>query len=132
MSEQNVAIARAALEAFNEGDFEQLLRLAREDMRIYSPPDMPNPGEFFGREGFMLWLGRWMEAWETFTVDMVEPERVDDRWLVARVVQRGTGRGSGIATEMSVWYLWEMRDGRMAQFHIYREREDALAAVAAD
>jgi ketosteroid isomerase-like protein len=131
MSEENVAIGRAALEAFNDGDFERLLRLAHEDIRIYSPPEMPNPGEFVGREGYLLWIGRWMEAWDTFTVEIVESETIDDRFVVARVVQRGKGRGSGIETEMQVWYFWELRDGRMAEFHIYRERDEAVAAANA-
>jgi ketosteroid isomerase-like protein len=132
MSDANVAIAREALNAFNSGDIEALMRLSREDIRIHATERMPNAGEFVGEAGYRTWTERWLEAWETFTVELLDADVYDEgRFVVARALQRGKGRGSGVEIEMEVFHLWELRDGRIAQFHLYISRDDALAALAA-
>src|SRR3954468_6325583 len=49
VSEGNADIARAALEAFNVGDDDRLLRLAAADIEIHSPETMANPARSWDR-----------------------------------------------------------------------------------
>jgi ketosteroid isomerase-like protein len=74
MSERNVAIARSAIEAFNRGDVDAVLALAAPDVEVYAPPDSPNPGRYVGYEGYLRWSEQWLEAWETFTLDVLDIE----------------------------------------------------------
>jgi ketosteroid isomerase-like protein len=131
VSEGNVEIARAALEAFNDGDVDRLVRLAAADIEIESSQDLANAGTFVGRDGYLAWVGQWMEAWGEFTVEPLDMEPVGERHVIARVLQRGKGRGSGIETSLETTYLYELRDGKIARFSIYLERADALAAAGA-
>jgi ketosteroid isomerase-like protein len=127
VSETNAEIAAAALEAFNAGDSDRLQRLAGAEIEVFSPANMANSGRYVGRAGFTSWMDGWMEAWQSFTVEALRSETIGDRFVVTRVLQHGTGRGSGIETSMETTYFFEIRDGRIVRFHIYSEHADALA-----
>ena len=130
MSERNVAIARSAIEAFNRGDVDAVLALAAPDVEVYAPPDSPNPGRYVGYEGYLRWSGQWLEAWETFTLDLLDIEAVDDRHVVAVVRQNGHGRLSGLEVTMAGAHLYEIdADGKIVRFQLYDERERALENV---
>ena len=49
--------------------------------------------------------------------------------MVAVCRQRGTGRSSGISVEQTMVYMWEFRDGKIVRFHLYGDREDAIAGA---
>src|SRR3954452_11542111 len=119
------------MEAFNSGNMDDVVEVATADVEIHSPDEMPNPGTFVGPEGYLTWVSRWMDAWERFTVTPLDMRAVGDRCVVARVEQWGKGRGSGIETTMEVFHFWEIRDGKIARFHISLDEADALAAASA-
>ena len=130
MSERNVAIARSAIEAFNRGDVDAVLALAAPDVEVYAPPDSPNPGRYVGYEGYLRWSEQWLEAWETFTLDVLDIEAVDDRHVIAVVRQNGRGRLSGLEVTMAGAHLYEIdADGKIVRFQLYDERERALENV---
>jgi ketosteroid isomerase-like protein len=130
MSERNVAIARSAIEAFNRGDVDAVLALAAPDVEVYAPPDSPNPGRYVGYDGYLQWSEQWLEAWETFTLDVLDIEAVDDRHVVAVVRQNGRGRLSGLEVTMAGAHLYEIdADGKIVRFQLYDERERALENV---
>jgi ketosteroid isomerase-like protein len=130
MSERNVAIARSAIEAFNRGDVDAVLALAAPDVEVYAPPDSPNPGRYVGYEGYLRWSEQWLEAWETFTLDVLDIEAVGDRHVVAVVRQNGRGRLSGLALTMEAAHLYEMdEDGKIVRFELHDERKRALENV---
>jgi ketosteroid isomerase-like protein len=131
MPERNVAIARNAIEAFNRGDVDAVLALAAPDVEVYAPPDSPNPGRYVGYDGYLQWSEQWLEAWETFTLDILEIEAVDDRHVVAVVRQNGRGRLSGLEVTMAGTHLYEIdADGKIVRFQLYDERERALENVS--
>jgi uncharacterized protein len=130
MSERNVAIARSAIEAFNRGDVDAVLALAAPDVEVYAPPDSPNPGRYVGYEGYLRWSEQWLEAWETFTLDVLDIEAVGDRHVVAVVRQNGRGRLSGLALTMEAAHLYEMdENGKIVRFELHDERKRALENV---
>jgi ketosteroid isomerase-like protein len=71
MSEQNrnLAVAREGLEAFRRGDIETFLNLLDPDVEVFSPPELPNPAQFTGRDGYLPWASQWLDAWEPFELD---------------------------------------------------------------
>ena len=130
MSERNVAIARSAIEAFNRGDVDAVLALAAPDVEVYAPPDSPNPGRYVGYEGYLRWSEQWLEAWETFTLDVLDIEAVGNRHVVAVVRQNGRGRLSGLALTMEAAQLYEIdEDGKIVRFELHDERSRALENV---
>jgi uncharacterized protein len=131
VSERNIAIALQGIDAFNRGDVEAVLAIAAPDVEVFAPPDSPNPGRYLGHAGYVQWSEQWMEAWETFTLDVLEVEAVDDRHVVAVVRQHGRGRLSGLDITMEAAHLYEIDDdGKVVRFQLHVDRESALANVA--
>jgi ketosteroid isomerase-like protein len=101
------------------------------DVEIHATPEVGNEGTFRGVAGYREWEARWMDAWDDFRNEVLRAEAVGDRHVIVDARQRATGRGSGVEVDREVSMLVEIRDGRIARFHIYATRAGALAAVSA-
>jgi ketosteroid isomerase-like protein len=129
--EEDVALVRAGIEEMNRGDIDALLARFDPEIEFHIAPGLGNAGTYYGREGFREGVDGWLEAWESFTIDVVEFEPIGERHVVGDVRQSGRGRGSGIEVEMWLGYLWEVRGGKVVRLHIVPDRETALAAARA-
>ena len=129
--ERNLAIAREGLEAFRRGDIEAFLNLLDPDVEVFSPPELPNPAQFTGRDGYLPWASRWLDAWEDFEFVGEAFEPVGKHHVLMSVVQRGKGKGSGVEVEMRVCYMLEYRDRLATRVHLYADRGQALEAARA-
>jgi len=123
---RNVELVREGVDAFRRGELDGLLALAREDFEIYLPPNLPNAGRYVGRDGFVVWLNQWLEAWKEFTVEIIDATPVGTGHVVAVIHQSGRGKGSGVAVEMDVAYLWEVQEEELVAMQLYATREEAL------
>jgi uncharacterized protein len=128
---ENVELTRRAFEAFDVEDAEPVLAIAGEEIEIYMPPDLPNGGSFRGHDGYLEWLGNWLDAWDDFSIDVRGMTPVGERHVVISAVQAGTGKGSGVPVEMDMAFLTEIRDGAIIALHLYMTPEEA-ARVAAE
>jgi ketosteroid isomerase-like protein len=126
---ENAALVRRVVEVFQAGDFEQIFALAHPDFEVFVPASLANAGRYRGRDGFLTWLEQWLEAWEGFTVQIDDVEPVGEHHVVANMHQSAQGKGSGVAVEMNISYLWDIREGRLAAMHLYATREEALRAA---
>jgi ketosteroid isomerase-like protein len=122
----NADLVRRGVEAFQRGDLEGVLAEAREDFEIFLPRDLPNSGRYGGREGFLTWLGQWLDAWDDFQVEIAAMEPVGERHVVATMRQSGLGKGSRVPVEMEIAYMWEVREARLAALHLYPSPEEAV------
>jgi uncharacterized protein len=128
----NVELARQGFEAFNRGDMEAVLDFLHPDVEVHSVAEVGQEGTYRGRDGFLHWNGMWMDAWDTFQVELKEVEEVDSHNVLVHVEQTGRGRGSGLEVTQTVTYLFTIDDGGKAtRVHIYTDREEALAAARA-
>jgi ketosteroid isomerase-like protein len=93
MSQENVAVMRAAFEAWNGGDMATLRELYHVDIVVRAPEGWPEPGPFVGREAAMREFWQLRETWDD---DALQPIGdfidVGDR-VVLRYNWRGMGRG---------------------------------------
>ena len=129
MPHDNVELARQGLAAYNAGDLEAVLDLLSPDVEIYSPPEYLNPGTFHGHAGFLEWLSRWLDAWDSFRVEAYDFRAAGDD-VVASAHQYAKGKGSGVEVEMDdVAYLWTFHGGKATRFHIYPGRAEAFEAA---
>jgi ketosteroid isomerase-like protein len=126
---ENLEVAQAGYDAFQRSDVQAVLGLTDPDVEIYLPPNLPNSGTFKGHEGYLTWLGQWLEAWDDFRIEVLEMEPVGDRHVVTTIHQSGTGRESGIPVEMDVAYMLDIRGGKVAALQMYLNREDAVAVA---
>jgi ketosteroid isomerase-like protein len=130
MREQNIEVARAAIEAFNRGDTASIQKLAAPDFEVRSSQELPNPGNFRGFDGYEQWVGAWLEAWDEFHVEELETEAIDEHHVLMLVRQVGTGQSSGLEITMDAAYLYEVGDdSKLVRFELHLTRESALGAV---
>ncbi len=122
-------LASEAATAVNAGDIEALVRMMHPDFVVFSSPELANPGTFHGEEGFRRWLGDWLDAWETFAIEIERLETLDERFAIAHVRQTGRGKGSGLEIDMNVAQLWEIEDGKIRRFELHPTVEAAHEAA---
>jgi len=81
-----------------------------------------------GRPAVDRWWREWLAAWEAFEADY-ELRGAGDR-VVVLFSQRMRGRSSGI--EVPLWrygVVITLRNGLVTEWRVYRDQDDALAAV---
>ena len=126
---KNLEVAKRGVGAYQRGDIEAVLAMTAEDNEIFLPPALPNSGTFTGHEGFLTWIGQWLEAWEEFAVELEGMEPVGERHVVATMRQSARGKGSGIPVEMEIFYMWEIRGDEILAMHLYPTKEEAVGAA---
>jgi hypothetical protein len=128
--EQHAALLREGMEAFNRGDLEALVRIFDERIESHVAPGLANPGTWHGHEGFLEMVTGWSEAFEAQRNTVVSMRHPDDNHVIAEIHQTAVGAGSGAPVEMTLFYLFEIRDQRAVRLQLHAEYESALAAVA--
>jgi ketosteroid isomerase-like protein len=130
MASENAKRMKKAYEALARGETESVFDLIDPDVEISDRPEIPDPQTYRGYEGVVEALGRNEEAFET--LDFI-PERfveVGDK-IVAVLLMRGRGRGSGVPVEDRIAHLWTLRDGRAYRVQVYSDPDEAIAAARA-
>ncbi|MGI8462095.1 MAG: nuclear transport factor 2 family protein [Solirubrobacterales bacterium] len=113
--------------AFNERDWDALS--AELDPEVeYTPVE--EHATFHGHEAFTDYLERWLEAWETFSAEAEEIEitPAEDHVFIA-IRCRGSGKGSGVEINDFLFWVSELRGGRLYRISEYTARGDALEAA---
>jgi ketosteroid isomerase-like protein len=93
MSQENVEIVRAGIEAWNAGDMAAFRELLAPDVILRGAEGWPEPGPWVGRDAVMR---QWEQQRETFDAKRpgTDQRLIDagDR-VVVRMVWRGVGHG---------------------------------------
>ena len=124
----------AAFDAYNAdgpgGFIEHLERddALHPDFLAHVQEDLPNGGDWRGVEGFNQMTSTWLEAWDTFTLSPHEFVEVGQGAVLVPLTQAAAARGMELAGEF--FYLFLIRDDKLAQAHIYADRERAERAAA--
>ena len=130
MSEENVELARAAIDAFNRRDLEWLLERIDDDFVFdWTRSRGPLAGVYHGREGLTEFV---REQWETFETFVMEPAEFIDlgRHVVVPNTVHVHGR-DGIEASAETTQVFTLEpDGRVSRVTMYQELEEALAATA--
>jgi ketosteroid isomerase-like protein len=128
MSEENVEIMRAALEAFNERDGEAFGALLADDAEIVPVRAAVEGTTYRGPDAAAQYCAAVDESWENLRWE-VEEVRDGDGWVIALGRIRGHGRGSGAAFDAKGAWVAHFRGGLVMRFHTYARRAEALEAV---
>jgi ketosteroid isomerase-like protein len=126
MSEKNVEIVRAALEAFRRGDVDQALEHVHPDM-VSTRVD-PDGAVFHGRDGLLALMADWTEGFEEWSYQAEEFFDGGEQ-VVVRLHQWGRGAGSGVPVDGDNWLTYFFEDAMVTRFSIFSDREQAFASV---
>jgi ketosteroid isomerase-like protein len=129
MSEENVEIVRAVIDAWNRGDIDGWLDQATPDfVWIPAGPAAVERSVYQGREEVREAMAGGSETWEEFRF-----EESDIRSLGESVVWLGRVHAKGRASEVELDQEFAIhavvRDGRLARTEGYLSRAEALEAA---
>jgi ketosteroid isomerase-like protein len=128
MSQANVEIMRAAIEAFNRRDGEGFGAFLANDAEIVPVRAALEGTVYRGPSAATQYCTAVEESWENLTWE-VEEIRDGESWVLALGHIRGRGRGSGAAIDARGAWLARFRDGWVTHFRTYPDRSEALEAV---
>jgi ketosteroid isomerase-like protein len=80
---------------------------------------------FDGPEALLAWVDDGDDAFDDFTVELLEVEELDGH-VVASMRQRGRGKASGAEVDDRITHVWTLRDGRAIRLQSFARRDDAV------
>jgi ketosteroid isomerase-like protein len=127
MSQENVAIVRAGIEAWNAGDMNALRETYDPDAIMRAAEGWPEPGPYVGREAVMRQFERARETWDTDAIELIgDFVHAADR-VVVRSIWRGVGRGPESNMELTAVYT--VRKGKVLYQEFFWDYAEALETV---
>jgi ketosteroid isomerase-like protein len=131
MSQENVEMIRAAIEAWNRGDWDEALKDAAPDFEL---DNSTNAGEWRGvhrgpDQAKRMWRA-FLEPWESVRIEVSEFIEADEGVVVTRQKANFVGRdGIAVPGPTRSGWLWTIRDGKLTYLAIYNDLDDALEAA---
>jgi ketosteroid isomerase-like protein len=131
MSQENVEMVRAAIEAWNRGDWDAALKDAAADFVLDSSMNM---GEWRGvhrgaDEVKRAWRA-FAEPWQDVRLEIREFIEVGEESVITRQAARFIGRdGIELPGPTRSGWLWRFRDGKVVSVATYNDLDDALEAA---
>jgi ketosteroid isomerase-like protein len=141
MSEESVKTVRDLLTALAGRDMVAILRdtepaLLRDMLAAGYDPEIeviwvdtsPDSAPYHGYDGLLRAMTDWLESFEEF---YFEPEEFIDAGddVVVPTAQKGRGKGSGAAVEMTATSVYTVRNGKIRSWREYSTKARALEAI---
>jgi ketosteroid isomerase-like protein len=128
MSQADIEMLRAGYEAFNRGDWDDVFREAHPNFELKTADRVTNPGTYRGVDEVRRFFE---DLFEPFEEVFSEPQEFFERdnQIAVVVLVRLRPRGSSAVVENRIGHVWTIRDGKVARFEIFPEREKALEAI---
>jgi ketosteroid isomerase-like protein len=127
MSEENVRIVQAGIEAYNAQNWDALREMHAPSVIARTIEGWPEPGPFVGRDAVMRQFARVRAAWDT---DAIEPigDFLDagDR-VIVRVFFHDLGIGPEANLEFTIVYT--VRERRIFFIEYFWDHAEALEAA---
>ena len=134
MSQENVELARAALNAFAELD-EGLVDLQRVE-EFFAQDTITTVSGFLeeritlrGADEFLGFRAAWMEPYDDFSYEPVKIIDAGANRVVVTLHQRGKPHGTDSGVEMDYGLVYTVEEGLIARSDIYPSPEEALEAA---
>ena len=127
MSEENVEVVRAAVDAYNRGDRDAALKDAAPDFEMDLSRALGPQHGIYGLEQIQGFWREFDESWGSIQIDPHEFIEIGEH-VVVPWTMRTVGR-DGIEVEARVTWTFTIRDGAVQRITMYQEREEALEAA---
>jgi ketosteroid isomerase-like protein len=100
----------------------------RGAIKALSAPDIvvaTTVESYRGPEGLLEWMDEGDDAFDDFTVELLEVEELAGH-VLASMRQRGRGKASGAEVDHRFTHVWTLRDGRAIRLQSFANRDDAV------
>ena len=128
MAQDNVDVVQGAWDAFGRGDIDAVLEAISPAAETRVPDSLPWGGTYTGQDGFQDFLAKLSDSFEAFSSTPQKVLGADDNHVV--VVAKTKARTKGGATvESSVVWLYQLRDGKIADAESFGDTAQLLEAL---
>jgi uncharacterized protein len=129
MSQENVEIVRAAVDAFSGGDWDDALVAFHPEVAWVETPSLgPDASSCSGIAEVREAVGKWVGAWGDYNFDVARFEDAgDDVVFLAR--EHGHGGISGATVERELGAVYTLRNGKVVRVRLYGNWREALEAA---
>ena len=130
MSEENIELARRAIEIYNTHDVQALQNIGTEDVEFRTFLEGRAEAEpLRGHEGIKEWQRSETDAWESLRVEPDEFRDLGGNRVLIAGEMIGRGRASGVELNAPAAWVMEMRGSKVCAFQAYASRTEALEAA---
>jgi ketosteroid isomerase-like protein len=128
MSEENVEIGLAVIDAWNRGDHEAWLALWDEEAEFYPLRAQLEGRSYRGHDGLERFLAEVTEEWDEARFEIEETR--DAREQVVGIGRfRARGRASGVDIDVPLGIFTRVRRGKIVFTRFFSDPADALEAA---
>ncbi len=128
MSQENVEIALAAVDAWSRGDRESWMALWDEEAEFYSLRAQLEGEAYWGHEGMERFLSELAEDWEGVRFE-IDETRDPGEQVVGIGRFRARGRASGVDLNVPLGIFTRVRRGKIFYARLFSEPAAALEAA---
>jgi ketosteroid isomerase-like protein len=127
VSQENVDVFRAYLEAWNARDLDALRELLDPDVIVRTEENWPERGPYLGREAVMRFFEQVRGAWDAEATELISDFiDVGDR-VAVRYIWRGAGYGPAANLEMT--HVTTVRKGKILAIEYFWNHAEALETM---
>jgi ketosteroid isomerase-like protein len=126
MSQENLELVRRAWEMWERGDLTGLLGLMSDDL-VTQRVGLDN-ATYHGKEGLLEAALEWSEGFAEWSAAAEEYIDAGDQ-IVVRNHQTAHGEASGVPTEMDLWFVTTVSQGKVVRMDMFVNEREALEAV---
>jgi ketosteroid isomerase-like protein len=128
MSQENVEIVKAAVEAWNRGDLDGWLAEADPEVEWHVLPDAPDPGPHRGRQVVFERSASWRGILGDFRAEVLEYIDAGE-YVIAPTRMRGRPPDSDVEVVLDEVWVSRFCNGKIVELREYRTKAEALEAV---
>jgi ketosteroid isomerase-like protein len=130
MSQENVDLIRALIEAANRVDIEAGAALVAPDVVWEENPMFPGLREVYrGRAEVRAWWEEILEVVENIHLEVEKLTELGDDRVIGEIFITGRGKGSGAPVEQRVWNVFSFAEGKITRRQVFWNRAEALEAA---
>jgi ketosteroid isomerase-like protein len=130
MSEEIAAPLRGAIEAFSDTGIDAALEYCDPEIEWWAPPEWLEDRLYRGHDGVRELAAFWTQQFDEYRL---EPEKfidLGDDQVLALLYQRGRIKGSSDRIEQQLGYIAHIREGKLAEVHVYFSWEATFEAAS--
>jgi ketosteroid isomerase-like protein len=127
MSDENLALSRDVVAAFNRRDVPGLVEMVTDDFQWVTWTGAVQTTVYHGAEGLASYF-RDADVWEVLNLEVLEFRDLGDEVLVVGVFH-ARGGGSGVEIQAPYYSAFSIRGGKLERVLSFRTEAEALAAV---
>jgi ketosteroid isomerase-like protein len=130
MSEENVELIRATVEAFNRNDLDAVVETMHPEVVWHTLDVLPDMGTFRGHEGIRSFWQMWNDTFRGFQLHLEACVPLGEDQVIATFQVSGEGAGSGARVESPTFFhVLEIRDGQIVHARMFTTKEEAFEAT---